>query len=106
MMDLASPDTIERDLAQLSETIKKPFVFVSHSPPYHTALDVIYNETHVGSVAIAEFIREWAKKGKLIASFHGHIHESPTRSGSVSTEIEGVSCFNPGQGKMLLTRHG
>jgi Icc-related predicted phosphoesterase len=34
----------------------------------------------------------------LIASFHGHIHESPVRSGSIVTELGGSLCLNPGQG--------
>jgi Icc-related predicted phosphoesterase len=98
VVDLASEDTIERDLARLSENIDRPFIFVSHSPPYNTPLDVLYNKVHAGSVGIGKFIKKWARKGFLIASFHGHIHESPARSGSISTEMEGVLCINPGQG--------
>jgi len=98
VVDLSSEDTIERDLGGLSENIDRPFIFVSHSPPYNTPLDVLYNKVHVGSVGISKFIKKWARKGLLIASFHGHIHESPARSGSISTEMEGVLCINPGQG--------
>ncbi len=98
ILDLDSDDTIERDLGQLSEMIDRPFIFISHSPPYHTALDVLYNMVHAGSVGIRDFIRKWSLEGKLIASFHGHIHESPARSGSIVSEIGGVLCINPGQG--------
>ncbi len=98
IIDPASEDTIEKDLGRLSENIDRPFIFVSHSPPYHTPLDVLYNRVHAGSVGIREFIESWARKGKLIASFHGHIHESPARSGSISAELEGALCINPGQG--------
>ena len=98
VLDLGSDDTIENDLAGLSEIIDRPFVFVSHSPPYGTALDILYNGLHAGSVAIRDFIQRWAMEGKLLASFHGHIHESPARSGSIVTELEGTLCFNPGQG--------
>jgi len=97
-IDLASKNTIEEDLAVLSENINRPFIFVSHSPPYHTPLDVLYNGVHAGSISIRKFIENWARKDKLIASFHGHIHESPVRSGSITTEIEGTLCVNPGQG--------
>ena len=97
VLDLASNDTIEKDLVQLSDQIDKPFIFVSHSPPYNTPLDVLYNMVHAGSVAIRDFIAEWSAKGKLIASFHGHIHESPARSGSISGSICNCLCFNPGQ---------
>jgi Icc-related predicted phosphoesterase len=98
VIDLTSEDTIENDLSRLSEKIHGPFIFVSHSPPYNTPLDVLYNKVHAGSVGIRDFIKKWAQKGKLLASFHGHIHESPARSGSISAEMEGVLCINPGQG--------
>ncbi|MBW1829605.1 MAG: metallophosphoesterase [Deltaproteobacteria bacterium] len=98
VIDLSSGDTIEKDLDGLSESIDRPFIFVSHSPPYDTSLDVLYNGMHAGSVSIRAFIEKWSQKGRLIASFHGHIHESPARSGSISTEIDGTLCINPGQG--------
>jgi len=97
VIDLNSSDTIERDLHQLSEIIDKPFIFVSHTPPYRTPLDVIYNGLHVGSLSVRNFIEKWAKAGKIIVSLHGHIHESPGRSGEISTKINNVLCINPGQ---------
>ena len=97
-IDPASKDTIDEDLAALSENINRPFIFVSHSPPYNTPLDVLYNGIHAGSISIRKFIEAWARKDKLIASFHGHIHESPARSGSISVKIEGTLSINPGQG--------
>ncbi len=98
ILDLESKDTIEADLSQLSETIDRPFIFVSHAPPFNTPLDVLYNGIHAGSLSIAGFVKKWAQKGKLVASFHGHIHESPDRSGSISMDMEGSRAFNPGQG--------
>lgn len=96
-IDLNSTDTIERDLDQLSKIIENPFIFVSHTPPYKTPLDVIDNGLNVGSLSVRQFIEKWSAKGKLIASLHGHIHESPWRSGSMSTTINNVLCINPGQ---------
>ena len=98
IIDLASDDTIEKDLALISEMIDRPFIFISHSPPYGTPLDVLYNRMRAGSLSIRCFIEKWSRKGQLIASFHGHIHESPNRSGSISTKIENCLCINPGQG--------
>jgi Icc-related predicted phosphoesterase len=98
VLDLSTEDTIERDLHELSGLIDRPFIFVSHSPPFNTPLDVIYSGKHVGSVSIRDFIEKWSEKGCLIAAFHGHIHESPKRSGSIQTKIGGTLCFNPGQG--------
>jgi len=97
LIDPASHDTIENDLEKLSGIVNRPFLFVSHCPPHNTPLDVLYNGLHAGSISIKRFIAKWSQKGKLIASFHGHIHESPSRSGSILTTIENSLCFNPGQ---------
>jgi len=98
VVHLESDDTIEKDLERLSEQIDRPFIFISHSPPYETPLDIIYNGQSVGTLSIRRFIETWSKKGLLIASFHGHIHESPQRSGLIHTKIGDSLCFNPGQG--------
>ncbi len=97
-LDPKAPETLEADLERLSAKIRKPFLFVSHAPPYGTPLDLIYDGTHVGSLAVRRFIEHWARKGWLLGSFHGHIHESYRRSGAVRAAIEGAPCFNPGQG--------
>jgi len=98
VLDLNSDDTIESDLIILSEKIDKPFIFISHCPPYNTPLDMLFNGTHVGSVSIRDFIEKWSESGRLISSFHGHIHESPNISGSIRTRIGNCHCTNPGQG--------
>ncbi|MFC1489542.1 metallophosphoesterase [Thermodesulfobacteriota bacterium] len=98
VIDLRSEDTIENDLKRLSEMIEQPFIFISHTPPYQTALDVLYNMMHAGSLATRRFIEKWSRKEKLIVSLHGHIHESPSRSGSISIKIENSLSINPGQG--------
>ena len=98
VINLASNDTIERDLYELSKVVDRPFIFISHSPPHKTPLDVIYNGQNVGSVSIKRFIEQWSGKGLLMAAFHGHIHESPQRSGSIQTKIGKALCVNPGQG--------
>lgn len=97
IFNLNSDDTIENDLARLSETIGRPFLFVSHCPPYGTPLDVLYTGQHIGSPSIRRFIEKWAEEGKLIGSLHGHIHESPMISGEVATKIGNSICINPGQ---------
>ena len=96
-LDLKSNDTIESDLNLLESKIQRPFILVSHSPPYATPLDIIGTGQHVGSMSIRKFIEKWSRKGFLIASLHGHIHESPGRSGSIHTYIEQAICINPGQ---------
>jgi len=103
-LDLTSDDTIENDLLVLEKTIDKPFILVSHSPPYQTPLDVIGSGVHVGSLAIRNFIEKWSDRGLLIASLHGHIHESPVRSGSIHTRLGRAICINPGQYIGMETR--
>ncbi|MDB9823319.1 metallophosphoesterase [Deltaproteobacteria bacterium] len=91
-------DTIEEDLNRLSKIIDRQFIFISHSPPYKSTLDVIHSGQNVGSISIRRFIEKWSEKGLLLASFHGHIHESPQRSGFTRTKIANSLCVNPGQG--------
>jgi Icc-related predicted phosphoesterase len=98
VLNLETEDTIEKDLSILSEKVRKPFIFVSHCPPYNTPLDMLFNGTHVGSISIRNFIEKWSETGPLIASFHGHIHESPSISGAAQTMIGNCPCANPGQG--------
>ncbi|MEW6672803.1 MAG: metallophosphoesterase [Thermodesulfobacteriota bacterium] len=97
-LDLIGDDTIEYDLDRLSEVIDRPFIFVSHSPPHNTPLDVLENGLHVGSRAVRRFIEKWTAKGQLPLSLHGHIHEAPFCSGSIFTRIGESLCLNPGQG--------
>ena len=98
VLDMSSNNSIENDMHELSEIVDRPFIFISHSPPYKTPLDVLYNGRNAGSISIRSFIEEWSLKGLLIASFHGHIHESPQRSGEIQTRIGNALCVNPGQG--------
>lgn len=97
IIDLASHDTIESDLSELEHFIDKPFIFVAHAPPYETPLDMTGDGRHVGSLSIRQFIKKWSQKGLLLASLHGHIHESPMVSGSVATRIHHAISINPGQ---------
>jgi Icc-related predicted phosphoesterase len=50
-------------------------VFVSHSPPFGTALDVIHTGIHVGSMAVREFVER--EKPSIVVC--GHIHEARGR---------------------------
>ena len=81
--------TIRRDLERLAgEDDLTRSVFLFHSPPYETDLDRaaldgvrvgdVPLDIHVGSVAIRRFIAE----RQPLLTLHGHIHESPTLTGS------------------------
>jgi|SRR5436190_3643928 len=58
-------------LAALSDPART--VYVTHSPPWGTLLDRLYDGTPVGSPAIRAFIE--ARRPPL--TLHGHVHESP-----------------------------
>lgn len=66
-------DSIQRDLKSKIYTAQpRNTVYVFHTPPHNTALDVIQDGTHVGSFAVREFIQRYNPKLTL----HGHIHET------------------------------
>ena len=68
-------------------------IFVSHSPPYDTPLDVMMDGSHVGSRAIRRYI----EANQPLVSLHGHIHEAFHQSGSYACRLGETACFNPGQ---------
>ena len=69
-----SRGTIASDLERLA-ALSDPArtVYVTHSPPWGTSLDRLYNGTPVGSRAIRAFI----ERHRPPLTLHGHIHESP-----------------------------
>ncbi len=86
--------TIKRNLEELTgnEDLAKA-VFLFHAPPHHTKLDraaldgKMVNhaplDPHVGSIAIRRFIESRQPRITL----HGHIHESPSLTGSWKDKI-------------------
>lgn len=58
-------------LAALSDPAKT--VYVTHSPPWGTSLDRMWDGTSIGSRAIRAFI----DRRRPPLTLHGHIHESP-----------------------------
>jgi len=52
-------------------------LYVMHSPPNDTALDVKYDGLNVGSFAIKEFIQKY----QPFITLHGHIHETVRKTG-------------------------
>ncbi len=85
--------TIEGDLKKL-KTLSNPknTIYVIHAPPYNTKLDIITTKDHVGSKAVRNFI----EKEQLLLTLHGHIHESPSMSGSYLDRIGKTTCINVG----------
>ena len=95
--------TMEDDLDELSAVLESPrwfdcsFIFVCHAPPKDTVLDQTTTGSHVGSLAVRRFIERWGTTGRLIASLHGHIHESPRMSGRIWQQVGNIPSFNVGQ---------
>jgi Icc-related predicted phosphoesterase len=79
-----------KNLKKLSNP--KNTIYVIHSPPFDTNLDVIHNKQNVGSKSVREFI----EKEQPFLTLHGHIHESPTVSGEFMDKIGETICINPG----------
>ena len=86
--------TIEKDLENLPtpESMGKT-IYVMHSPPFGTNLDVIPGGHYVGSRSLRRFI----ENSQPLLTLHGHIHEAPRLSGKYWDRIGGTLCLNPGQ---------
>ena len=90
---------IDQELANLpAPKSYEKTVYVMHAPPFRTNLDVLYDGRSVGSRAIRQFI----ETNQPYLTLHGHIHESPSRSGSYWDKIGNTVCINPGQGTREL----
>ena len=99
MVELRRRETLEECLAalvRLSPPARTVYVF--HAPPAGTALDQIGDRSHVGSAAIRWFIEQY----QPLLTLHGHIHESPLVSGSISETIGKTLMLNPGDSQTRL----
>jgi Icc-related predicted phosphoesterase len=90
----ATLPTIEDEL----EALPKPrnadrAVYVIHMPPARIGLDVCQSGDEVGSLAVYRLI----ERTQPLLTLHGHIHESPLRSGKWKVEMGKTVCVQPGQ---------
>lgn len=92
-VDIDEPGSISEDFSEI-KTLCDPSktIYVTHSPPHGTGLDMIRSKEHVGSKAIRNFI----EKEQPLLTLHGHIHESPEVSGKYRDMIGETLCVNPG----------
>lgn len=86
--------TIDEELKSLPKP-KNPdqTIYVIHMPPARVGLDMCQSGETVGSESIHEFI----KKTQPRLTLHGHIHESPSRSGVWKAKVGKTICVQPGQ---------
>ena len=75
---------LRRGIAELG---KPPDIVLTHVPPYGSKVDVAWSGEHVGSVELADFLREF--KPRL--SICGHIHEARGVD-----QLNGTLICNPG----------
>jgi Icc-related predicted phosphoesterase len=91
---LKQRETIAEDLNQLPRPLNyKKAIYIMHSPPFGTRLDLIQGGKSAGSRSIKTFI----EKNQPLVTLHGHIHESPEISGAYFDQIGETLSINPGQ---------
>jgi len=92
--------TIQKDLNNLAgEDNLGKAIFLFHGPPYKTALDraaldgkmidYVPVDTHIGSIAIKNFIDE----RQPLITLHGHVHESARITGSWKEKTGNTNSF-------------
>jgi Icc-related predicted phosphoesterase len=97
--ELAARPTIADDLAVLARASDpRSTVYVCHTPPRDTALDVMHGGAHIGSRALRTFIE--AHRPPL--TLHGHVHESPRLTGRIVDRLGPTLCVNPGDSRSRL----
>jgi Icc-related predicted phosphoesterase len=86
--------TILEDLDRLIKPIDyKKAIYIMHSPPFGTKLDLIQGGKSAGSRSIKTFV----EGNQPLLTLHGHIHESPEISGTYMDRIGETISINPGQ---------
>ncbi len=91
--EMERKDSIQKDLAKpLFQEKPEQTVYVLHSPPHNTNLDIVGSREHVGSLAERLFIEE----RQPYLTLHGHIHETVDMSGTFKDQIGRAVCFSPG----------
>ncbi|MBS3905839.1 MAG: hypothetical protein KGZ49_02265 [Syntrophaceae bacterium] len=91
---LRSRETIQEDLDRLPKPLfPKRAIFMTHSPPFGTRLDLIQGGKSAGSRPLKAFI----ESQQPFLTLHGHIHEAPQLSGSYFEWIGKTLSINPGQ---------
>jgi Icc-related predicted phosphoesterase len=67
-------------------------LYVVHTPPFQTDLDVIFAKEHCGSIALRLFIEKY----QPCLTLHGHIHETVSRTGRFQQKIGNTMCMCSG----------
>ncbi len=98
---LRGQETIKEDLDRFPKPVDpKNTIYLMHSPPFETQLDLIQGGKPAGSRSIRTFI----EKNQPLLTLHGHIHESPELTGAYVDRLGETIMINPGQ--FILTKSG
>lgn len=82
--EMMDSDSIQKDLEGILFTAKpNKTVYVMHTPPYGTNLDLVGRNGHIGSMAVKMFI----EKKQPYLTLHGHIHNTVDVSGQFKHQI-------------------
>lgn len=91
---LRSRETIQQDLDRLPKPLfPERAIYMMHSPPFGTRLDLIQGGKSAGSRPLKTFI----ESHQPLLTLHGHIHEAPQLSGFYFEWIGKTLSINPGQ---------
>jgi Icc-related predicted phosphoesterase len=91
---LRERETIKEDLDRIPRPLHpRRTIYLMHSPPFGTRLDLIQGRKPAGSRSIKTFI----ERNQPLLTLHGHIHESPELSGTYVDRIGETLSINPGQ---------
>jgi len=91
--DVEKEDSIQKDLlSNMYCQNAGRTIYVFHTPPNNTNLDMVYDGSHVGSMALSLFIEEH----QPYLSLHGHVHETVDCSGSHRQEVGDTLCLAAG----------
>ncbi len=85
-------ESIEKDLVEVFDGQPEKTLYVFHSPPFNTNLDITYSKDHVGSLAIRMAIEGF----QPFLTLHGHIHETVEMSGKFMDRIGDSICAGVG----------
>ncbi|NOK62681.1 MAG: metallophosphoesterase [Chloroflexi bacterium AL-W] len=93
VQDLLALPGIAADLTTLAkQSDPQRTIYVCHTPPADTPIDLARNKRHIGSRALRRFVEQHAPPLTL----HGHVHEAPHHNQTYAMQIGPTWCVNPG----------
>lgn len=93
LQQIEARPSIAEELSRLEGlTDPSQTIYVVHTPPARTQLDVMRGGVHIGSEALRRFIEDV----QPMLTLHGHVHESPGLTGAFWDRLGETVCVNAG----------